>query len=455
MSIKRRLQAIADGQKGYFTTQQALHAGYTKPLYDYHIRNGNWLRVDRALFRLSGYSDSQESLHIRWSLWASKRHGGRGVCVGYDSALYYYGLQTEIPEQVHLIVPPLQQPRTDKSGCVFHRQELGWNDFHQKQGFNITTPYRTLLDMKPDLLLARKWADTIRLAENNHLIGAEIATALLSERSTSVSCMKTSKRSTDMTDNDDQMSTKYHVAPRESISTLYLSSKSITRQIRHRTGQGAFTLVELLTVVAVISILAGILLPCLSTAWKQAVALRCLANLRQISLATHTYSSDHNGYMLPAYIGDTGNVSTNWWIYRVVPYLNTGTVGAEGIVLRCPAWERFPGNLRFYSYAISRYLGYIDSGGQGQYRYPGRIERISRPADKFHLADGNLIQEENRWAWRFFANPDASGRVVDTMRHANRANLLFGDGHGSSTNLPAQIDQTQTPELFERHYIWE
>jgi prepilin-type processing-associated H-X9-DG protein/prepilin-type N-terminal cleavage/methylation domain-containing protein len=57
----------------------------------------------------------------------------------------------------------------------------------------------------------------------------------------------------------------------------------------------AFTLVEMLTVIAVIAILAALLLPVLNKSEGRAKRLVCINGLEQIGLAFHTFSNDHNG----------------------------------------------------------------------------------------------------------------------------------------------------------------
>ena len=60
-----------------------------------------------------------------------------------------------------------------------------------------------------------------------------------------------------------------------------------------------FTFIELLIVIAIIAILAGMLLPTLNSARNKAKAVMCLGNGRQIYQVWMQYSMDNSDYVLP------------------------------------------------------------------------------------------------------------------------------------------------------------
>jgi prepilin-type N-terminal cleavage/methylation domain-containing protein/prepilin-type processing-associated H-X9-DG protein len=70
---------------------------------------------------------------------------------------------------------------------------------------------------------------------------------------------------------------------------------------RPNTSDRAFTLVELLVVVAIIALLLSILLPSLGRARDLAKSTVCTSTMRQIMLANITYATEQEGWFVPAY----------------------------------------------------------------------------------------------------------------------------------------------------------
>jgi prepilin-type N-terminal cleavage/methylation domain-containing protein len=85
----------------------------------------------------------------------------------------------------------------------------------------------------------------------------------------------------------------------------------------------AFTLVELLVVVAIIALLISILLPALKQAKAIAVSVTCSSQLKQTAMATHLYAEDNEGF----------GPSTTWPPIAVA-YLN---LQGPPFPLACPA----------------------------------------------------------------------------------------------------------------------
>jgi len=138
--LRRRLFNLAAEQAGYFTAAQAKEIGYSYQAQAHHVSAGNWLRIDRGLFRLAEWiADPHDDL-ARWTLWSKRR----GV-VSHETALSVHGIGEFESAQVHLTVPTDFTMRDD--GVVLHHADLPDTDVVERTGFGVTTAVRSLIDV--------------------------------------------------------------------------------------------------------------------------------------------------------------------------------------------------------------------------------------------------------------------------------------------------------------------
>ena len=104
--------------------------------------------------------------------------------------------------------------------------------------------------------------------------------------------------------------------------------KTQQHTFRQSVVRGYFTLLELLIVIAIIAILAGMLLPVINNAREKANAIACVSNQKQIQQALIGYVDD-NRESFPCYgnPAPSGTPEINW-IYRLYDgdYLKGGAV---------------------------------------------------------------------------------------------------------------------------------
>ena len=142
----RRLTALAQTQGGYFTAKQAAEIGYDYPHLDYHVRAGNFIRAGHGVYRLSHVVASEHDDLIRLAFWSRDRGDNPQAVASHETALAIHGLSDVLPSRTHLTVPPKFRKPGPK-GTVLHRGILAPHEVEEREGFLITTPLRTLLDV--------------------------------------------------------------------------------------------------------------------------------------------------------------------------------------------------------------------------------------------------------------------------------------------------------------------
>lgn len=195
----------------------------------------------------------------------------------------------------------------------------------------------------------------------------------------------------------------------------------------------AFSLVELLTVIAVISVLSLLVVVGLNVVKENANQTKCAANLRQIYVACNLYSNEHSMKLIPA---------------NTLNALNDGDyLSKNSPVWICPTDEApvlGPDEDRLFtdiSYARNGELtGFprVNEGTGYWVQSKASILQIPEPEKIAFWADAST----------YWMNQAPANRNV-VFRHGGHANVIFLDGHIDS------VAESEANDFYLNHMKYE
>jgi len=210
---------------------------------------------------------------------------------------------------------------------------------------------------------------------------------------------------------------------------LRASSRSRYTGLRE---QSAFTLIELLTVIAIIGVLAAVLFPALAKAREAAHSSKCSANLHQVGIAIQTYVSDNKG-SLPAtgffgiasyYSRDQRNFQNSLLSYLSLPAATTWstsslTAMSHSEIFDCPGYKGTEGGK---GYTLQQTVTAPDGTTMNPWGAVSMTGKVTiQPLKIAALPDG-------AWAIRDY-EPEANQPNTGVLNHTGYRNTLYFDWH--------------------------
>jgi prepilin-type N-terminal cleavage/methylation domain-containing protein/prepilin-type processing-associated H-X9-DG protein len=200
----------------------------------------------------------------------------------------------------------------------------------------------------------------------------------------------------------------------------------------------AFTLVELLAVIAIVGVLSAIIIPVVGKVRRSAQAAACLSNLRQLQTTNILYATEHNGRYLP--MQNRAQASGQWY-YSDADFsalLSEQGVLATNTKMKCPTAAIDETQSRT-GYGYNK-TGVQDTGGvdgQGNHIALRQVTRmqIPRPSQTIAFADG-LDAILDYTASDSYAGEELVISMAAAYRHNSASNVVYWDGRAAL--LPRQ-----------------
>lgn len=147
-NAERKLHQLASSQQGYFTAKQAKTAGYSDSTHLYHVKNGDWTKELRGIYRVSNFPYIGERPELTlWQLWSRDNNEVPQGVFSYETALDFYDLSGNIPHKIHITVPRKFRKTGVPKILQLHYEDLQPSEIQNKNGIQVTSLPKTFLDL--------------------------------------------------------------------------------------------------------------------------------------------------------------------------------------------------------------------------------------------------------------------------------------------------------------------
>ena len=144
----KELYQIASEQDGYFTTKQAISAGYHTNSHPYHVKTRNWIREHRSIYRLANYPIGDRPDLMLWYLWSRNRNEYPQGVYSHETSLTIHDLTDLNPSKLHMTVPKnFRRNSQIPDVLVLHYSGISQAETDHMYGVKITNPIRTIMDI--------------------------------------------------------------------------------------------------------------------------------------------------------------------------------------------------------------------------------------------------------------------------------------------------------------------
>lgn len=148
MSKKNKLFEIADRQQGFFTAKQAVECGYSRSNFHLNLDSNEWTQEGRGIYRLARYPVTDRPELVLWYIWSRNLNDIPQGVWSHETALDIHELSDIMSSKMHMTVPLNFRRRIEiPKILILHYENLKESDIEIRQGFKVTTPIKTIIDV--------------------------------------------------------------------------------------------------------------------------------------------------------------------------------------------------------------------------------------------------------------------------------------------------------------------